>query len=123
MTTLATHQMVERIAGLMKARLGVRGATAAEVLRRGAGRLPRRLRPAARDLAEAAALAGNPRLALRLDAGRLADAYDRCLAYLADDAGAARRRTALGEIAAGVAVNLALAAAALAGFLAWRGLL
>lgn len=59
--------MAGRVRLLMQRRLGARGATLAEAVASRGARLPRKLRPAADALADAAATAPAPRLARQAD--------------------------------------------------------
>lgn len=115
--------MADRIAALMEERLGVRGEGLAAKLRRGGRKLPAEVRAAAELLAEAAAQAGNPKLMLRLDHGRIAQAYDLCLKHLkqvpAPGGWADRMLAVTGRLAF---ILLAAGAVAL-GLAWWRGLI
>ncbi|WP_146010324.1 hypothetical protein [Acidimangrovimonas sediminis] len=94
MSAMTIQQMADRVAGLMVARLHVRGRDLSTKIRRGGKRLPRKLRPEAALLADAADRAGNPRLAQQLDEARLAQAYDALVRHLGP-LGRSERRTAL----------------------------
>ncbi|MBD3765322.1 MAG: hypothetical protein IE927_11510 [Rhodobacterales bacterium] len=117
------QQMADRVAGLMEERLAVRGTGLAEKLRRGRRRLPRRLRAEAQLLAEAADLARNPRLALRIDQERVATAYDALVRHLGALGRAERRRAVALSMLRGVAFSLLAVAGLVAAVLAWRGLI
>lgn len=117
------QQMADRVAGLMEERLAVRGTGLGGKLRRGRRRLPRRLRAEAQLLAEAADLARNPRLALRIDQERVAAAYDALVRHLGALGRAERRRAAALAMLRGVAFALLAVAGLVAAVLAWRGLI
>lgn len=122
MTVRCVEQMADRIATLMEDRLGIRGDTLADKLHRGGRRLPVRVRQAAAELALAADHARHPRLAPRIDLGRVRRAYGRCLHHLRP-IGAGRRRWNwfMGAAArAGLAILAALGL--VIAVLVWRGL-
>ncbi|AXQ92618.1 hypothetical protein D0Z66_01570 [Cereibacter sphaeroides] len=82
MSALAIRQMVDRVAALMEERLHVRGQGLTAKLKRGAGRLPRRVRAAARDLARAGEMARDPRLLMQMDFEKVSADYDLCVRHL-----------------------------------------
>ena len=123
MGSASVQQMADRIAALMEARLGVRGDGLAAKLRRGGRKLPAEVRAEAELLAEAAAQAGNPKLLMQLDHGRIAKAYDVCLKHLKQ---ARRWEGRVDRLLAvtGRLVFILLAAGAVAvGLALWRGLI
>lgn len=113
--------LAERAAELMRQRLGASAGDLPGALRQRGRRLPRPVRRAAQELAEAAALAGHPRLRQRLDRKRAEQAGARVLSYLEPLGRAERRRrlalSMLGSVAFGLLGTLAL----LLGLLFWRG--
>lgn len=122
MTVRCVEQMADRIATLMEDRLGIRGDTLADKLHRGGRRLPVRVRQAAAELALAADHARHPRLAPRIDLGRVRRAYGRCLHHLRP-IGAGERRWNWFMVAAARAGLAILAALGLViAVLVWRGL-
>lgn len=123
MSGASIQQMADRVAQLMEERLKLRGQGLAEKLRRGRGRLPKRLRDAAAVLSEAATLAQNPKLQARIDHEMVAAAYDSCLRQLGRVNAGERRKTAALNILASAAFSLLLLAALVAGLLYWRGLI
>ncbi len=123
MTGVPLQQMADRVAELMEARLGLRGAGLAEKLRKGRRVLPRRVAAAAETLAAGAAMAQNPKLLLQVDQEALAAAYDLCLKHLNGVDGRARRRGGVVNMLATSAFYLLVVAAALVGVLVWRGFL
>lgn len=123
MSGASIQQMADRVAQLMEERLKLRGQGLAEKLRRGGRGLPKRLREAGTVLAEAAALAQNPKLQAQIDHELVAAAYDSCLKELGGVNAGERRMTALVNFLASVTVSLMLLAALVAGLLYWRGLL
>lgn len=82
MSAVTIQQMAGRVAGLMEDRLRIRGKDLAAKLKGGGKRLPRKVRRAAQTLAEAAALAQNPRFLMQIDHEAVAGAYDICVRYL-----------------------------------------
>lgn len=115
----------DEIASLMAARFGgVRRGQQADLdsmLRRRGGALPRRLRRAARVLAQADRVAGHPRLARQVDFPQFERAYRALTAYLGPLGRSARWQGGAARVAASVAVGLLLLLVA-AGVVAWRRL-
>lgn len=106
MSAIPLQQMADRVAGLMEERLGIRGTGLAEKLRRGGRHLPRSVRAKARELADFAEKARNPKLLMQIDQARAAECYDVCLRYLtAQRAGSVRLR-ALVQVLTTVALGL-----------------
>ena len=118
----SVQQMADRIAALMEERLGARGATLADKLRHGGGKLPRDIRAEAEFLAESAAQAANPTLFVRLDHARIATAYDTCLRHLKATGRGALRRGMLMDMLARIALIVLVVAGLALAFAAWRGL-
>ncbi|ABA80001.1 hypothetical protein GQF56_21915 [Rhodobacter sphaeroides] len=122
MSAIAIRQMVDRVAALMEERLHVRGQDLPAKLRRGAGRLPRRVRAAARDLAQAGEMAQNPRLLMQVDFEKVSADYDLCVRHL----GSIDTKTRVaGQLLAALRVLIVgglVAAGAAYGFARWRGL-
>lgn len=106
MSAITIQQMADRIAGLMEERLGVRGRGLQEKLRRGGRHLPRAVRAAAKDLADAAEKSKNPKLLVQLDRPRIAASYDTCLKHLNGLRGGSARMAALVRVLATVALGL-----------------
>ncbi len=113
MSEETAQQMAARVATLMGQRLHVSGDGLSEKLARGGKRLPRRVRVAAQELADAAALEGMPKLQQQIDPRKLTDARAVCLRYLEPLGQAARRwgwvMGTMAQVAAGL---MAVAAAA-----------
>lgn len=123
MGAVTIQQMADRIAALMEDRLRLRGAGLQAKLRQAGRSLPRNVRLAGGRLAEAAAMAQNPRLLAQIDEARVAADYDLCLRHLSALNPAGRRRAALTGMATSI-VFVLLAVAALTGLvLWWRGFL
>ena len=106
MGAITIQQMADRVAGLLEDRLRIRGAGLAAKLKSGGRRLPRKVRVAAEELAEAAHMSQNPKLLLQVDETKVAEAYDICLRHLAPLGAKARRRGLLQSIVAQVAFGL-----------------
>lgn len=123
MSATTIQQMADRVAQLMEERRRLKGNGLADKLRRGGRSLPKRLRTNAAFLAEAEALARNPRLAVQIDPSRVAEAYDQCLSQLG---GGARKdgwvTWAVNRLAS-VALSLLLLAALIVLILRWRHLI
>ncbi|WP_225027775.1 hypothetical protein [Xinfangfangia pollutisoli] len=122
MSAVTIIQMADRVASLLEDRLGARGKTLRDKLRRAGRRLPRRVRMAGLALAEAAEMAQNPKLLVRVDEAQVAADYDIVLRHLGGVNPAARRRGALLDFAASVAFGLLMLGVALVFLLVWRGL-
>lgn len=75
-------QMADRIAEMFETRMGIKGEGLDAKLKRHGRQLPRKVLGAAQFLAEAANLAGNPKLYARTDPEQAAQAYDICARYL-----------------------------------------
>jgi hypothetical protein len=120
-TTL--HQMGLKVAELMKDRLRVKGASVEEVLRRGAGRLPRREGKEADYLLRQIKMAGNPKLLARMNDARLIQAYDVLTEYLTGADASVRQGGGFLSTAGSVLRILIVVAVLLAAFLYWRGYL
>lgn len=87
-------EMIERLSDLLHRKLGTRGTTLEEQVRRAGRRLPGHVRRRAQVLVEAERLAGHPRLATRIDPTALARALSEVEAHLSGNT-AAHRRTGL----------------------------
>lgn len=122
MSAITIQQMADRVAGLMEDRLRIRGAGLAEKLRAGGRHLPRKVRAAAEDLAQAAHMSQNPKMLLRIDEGRVAETYDICVRYLSPLGSGARRRWLLQSMAAQVAFGLIVVVGLVIVVLKLRGL-
>lgn len=113
--------MAERVAGLMEVRLGVPGKDVATRLRRGARRLPRKLRKNAALLADAAEMAAHPKLVAQLDEARVAAAYDALTRYLSSLGGKTRRRDMLRDMTTSAVLSLLAAVGLFIIMLIWGG--
>ncbi len=121
MTGQSIEQMAARIAALMEDRLGIRGETLSQKLRRGGRALPARVRHAAAELAEAAEQMRHPRLAQRVDRARIQRAYDRCLHHLRPIGAGERRWDYLVMLAARSGLAILAALGLVIAALVWRG--
>ena len=123
MSAITITQMADRVSALIEERLGVRGRSLDDKLRRAGRRLPKRVREACEVLAEAGVMAQNPKLLVRVDETRVAEAYDICLKFLNRLGRGDRRKGAILGVAASVAFSLLVVALLVIGFLYWRGLI
>jgi len=99
-------RMAAELERLLAEKLGCESGTLSHRLAKAGRRLPARMRARGRVVAEAAALAGHPKLALRVDGARVAKAHAEVAAHLkAIDPGHRRRGLAL-SVAATVVFNL-----------------
>lgn len=121
MSAITIQQMADRVAGLMEERLRVRGAGLSEKLRKGGRMLPRKVRAQAAFLAQAAALAQNPKLMLQLDQAAVALAYDVCVKHLGGVNAWDRRKGAIVGVVASMAASALVLGALLLVVLRWRG--
>ncbi|HBD91663.1 MAG: hypothetical protein A2092_02160 [Rhodobacteraceae bacterium GWE1_64_9] len=117
------QQMADRVAGLLEERLQIRGAGLTEKLARGGRRLPRKVRQAAQDLAQASQMSHNPKLLIQIDEGKVAEAYDRCLRYLGPLGAKGRRWFILQSMVAQIAFGLIVVIGGALLFAKWRGLI
>lgn len=106
MSAITIQQMADRVAGLMEERLGIRGKGLSEKLRRGGRQLPRAVRAQARELADFAEKAKNPKLLVQIDQARVAACYDSCLRHLSGQRAGSASLRALMRITATVALGL-----------------
>jgi hypothetical protein len=113
----------DRVSALLEQKLGVRGRTLGDRIRKARWRLPRAIRAEARFLDMAAAQAQNPKLLMQIDEGRVARAYDACVRYLNSVDRAARRRAMLLGMASSVAFSIFAVGVLLLAVLYWRGLI
>lgn len=123
MGAVTIQQMADRVAGLMREKLGTRGPGLADALKRGGRRLPRRVRDAATRLAEAAHSSQNPKLLLQIDEGKVAEDFDLCVRHLGAIDLADRMKGRLLGFAGTVFVSLLVVAGLAVAFAYWRGLL
>lgn len=121
MSAVTITQMADRVSSLLEERLGARGRGLDEKVQRAGRRLPRRVRVAAAALAEAAEMAQNPRLLVRVDETAVATNYDICLRHLGRLNRAERRHGALLNFAASVAFAVLVVGVAVVAYLVWRG--
>lgn len=122
MGAASVQQMADRVADLMQERLGVKGATLAEKVKRGGRKLPRKVRDEAEYLSLAAAQAVNPKLYLRLDHERIAQAYDICVKHLVGVRRWERRQEAFMRVFGRIALILVTVLALALGVMLWQGL-
>lgn len=112
---------IEEIAALLRAKMGASGATLARALPKARHRMPRTVYRQARMLADAAPLAGNPKLRLTLDGAALTAAADAVEQHLnAIDLADQRRGWWLGMLG-GLVFNLLSLVALLLAVMLWRG--
>ncbi|MCV2891220.1 hypothetical protein [Ruegeria aquimaris] len=117
------NQIQDQIAvtvALLRERLGVRGKSLRQALRRAKHRLPRRIYRRAMDLARIEAMVDHPKLRLTLDSPHLLSAAGEVQTHLRGiDLADQRKGWWLGMLG-GLAFNLLAFAALLLAFLAWR---
>lgn len=123
MSAVTISQMSERVAALLEQRLGVRGRTLADKHRKAGRRLPRRVREAVSVLAEAEAMAQNPKLLIRVDEATVTVAYDLAVRHLNGVKRGEQRMNILVGMAASAAFGLLVVAVLVIGVLYWRGMI
>lgn len=121
MSAISIQQMADRVAALMEERLGTGGKGLDAKLRKAGRSLPRKVRSAGEQLAQAAAMAQNPKLLLQIDHDAVAQAYDTCLRHLTAIPPGKRRMDRIVGIAASIAFSILVVAALLVAALRWRG--
>ncbi|MCC5970549.1 MAG: hypothetical protein JJU15_11385 [Pararhodobacter sp.] len=108
---------------LMQQRLGARGDSLEQAVRARGWRLPRKVRRAAVELAEAEPMAAHPRLRLMLDEAQV-ERSGRLLVNYLHALGASERRWRLFlSVAASVSFALLVTIAGVISVLVWRGYL
>ena len=123
MSAVTIQQMAERITALMEQRLRLKGKDLREKLRKGGRLLPRRVRAAAEQLADAAERSQNPKLLLQIDEPAVVAAYDVCSKHLSKiDAGYLRTSSIL-RTASSMVISLLVVVALVIAVLYWRGYL
>lgn len=110
------------LAKLLQARLGSRGETLAQQIRRAGRRLPAEIRRTGAEIVGAETVMAHPRLARLVHPARLEAAFESLSAHLKTVDPADRRRHALLSALAVVVFNLLLLGLGLAVFLKWQGL-
>lgn len=123
MSAVTITQMADRVSALLEQRLGARGRTLADKLRRAGRRLPRRVREAASLLAEAQEMAQNPKLLVRVDETRVAEAFDICVRHLNGVNRSESRKTAILGAAASAAFGILVVMLLVVAVIYWRGLI
>lgn len=108
---------------LMRARLGARGATLEQTLHHRGRRLPRKVRLAAEQLAQAEWMAGHPRLHPQLDTEQTGRAGRLLVSHLRPLGANERRWRLFLSIAASMAFALLVTLAGVFAALIWRGYL
>ncbi|WP_300012870.1 hypothetical protein [uncultured Roseobacter sp.] len=98
----------EALSSALERRLGVKGRSLAQQVKRAGRRLPRRIRAQAQLVAEADAVRGNPRLLRQMGDEQVAQAYSEVLEHLAGIDRADARRGRILSVLAAIAFNLIL---------------
>ena len=123
MSAVTIQQMAERITALMEQQLRLKGKDLREKLRKGGRILPRRVRAAAEELADAAEKSQNPKLLLQIDETAVVAAYDVCSKHLSKiDAGYLWTSSML-RTASSIVISLFVVVLLAVGVLYWRGYL
>ena len=122
LTNLVQEKAAE-VADLMKERLNVRGKDLATKLRHTGRMMPKRIKREARFLADAAALAENPKLSRMIDPVRVETAHLACIGFLENVDVADRRKGVLLGILGSVTLTIVVVSALVITVLVWRGYL
>jgi hypothetical protein len=123
MSAVTIQQMAERITALMEQRLRLKGKDLREKLRKGGRLMPRRVRVAAEQLADAAERSQNPKLLLQIDEAAVVAAYDVCSKHLSKIDADHRRTSSMLRTASSMVGSLLVVALIVIGVLYWRGYL
>ena len=123
MSAVTIQQMAERITTLMEQRLRLKGKDLREKLRKGGRLLPRRVRAAAEQLADAAEQSQNPKLLLQIDEAAVAAAYDICSKHLSKLDAGFLRTTFMLRTASSIVISLLVVIGLAIAVLFWRGYL
>ena len=123
MSAVTIQQMAERITALMEQRLRLKGKDLREKLRKGGRLLPRRVRAAAEQLADAAERSQNPKLLLQIDEPAVVAAYDICSKHLSKIDAGHRRTSSVLRTASSVVISLFMVVVLAIAVLHWRGYL
>lgn len=121
MSAVTIQQMADRVAALMHDRLRINGQSLSEKLRKGGRMLPRKVRQAATDLAQAAEMSHHPKLLLQLDEEKIAEHYDVCLKHLGQVNAWDKRKGLLLGMTTSILFIFVVVAALLLVALRWRG--
>jgi hypothetical protein len=123
MSAVTIQQMAERITALMEQRLRLKGKDLREKLRKGGRLMPRRVRAAAEQLADAAERSQNPKLLLQIDEAAVVAAYDVCSKHLSKIDADHLRTSSMLRTASSMVISLLVVALIVIGVLYWRGYL
>jgi len=121
--TLNTAEQIAAVSALLREKLGSKGQTLAQSLKRARHRLPRRIYRQARELARAQPMAAHPKLRQTLDGAALGRAASEVTDYLSAIDLADRRKGWVLGMLGGLAFNMILFVALLIGVLMWRGII
>lgn len=113
MSAVAIQQMADRVAALIDEKLGIKGPDLSTKVRKAGRALPRKIRSAARDLADAAERAQNPKLLVQIDHAKVAADYDLCVKHLIPMRRGGRFAAAMMNVGWTVLLGLLMLAAAL----------
>ncbi|WP_172329726.1 hypothetical protein [Mangrovicoccus sp. HB161399] len=116
-------EMSGALSAQLHAKLGLAHAGLGEQVRGIGRRVPRRVRRALQEIAEAERLSENPRLQSKVDLGRLEGCYRRAHVWLSEYDPARHRAQAWRALAAELAFNLLLGIAAVIAVLAILGMI
>ena len=123
MSATDVSALIEKVKAALQEKEGLSGRDLASILKKGRGRLPRRVLKQGAVLARAEPMAAHPILALTLDQVALRKAGKEVLAHLDSIDLADRRKGWWLGMFGGMAFNILLLAAIVIGVLLWRGMI
>ncbi|MEM7471306.1 MAG: hypothetical protein AAF340_08135 [Pseudomonadota bacterium] len=123
MEPLVINQLAARISELLAERLDARGDTLEKKLKYTGRKLPRSIRRAGAQLAQAQDCIQHPKLAMTVDGQAVSKAYDRIVRHLTSINVEAERSRKRYNFMAQTAGQMLVVAGATAGVFAWQGML
>jgi hypothetical protein len=123
MGAVSIQQMAERISVLLTERLQIKGRDLPDKLSRVGGRLPRKVRKAAAEVATAMEQSYNPKLLLQISEEKVAENYDICVRHLTALNKGHKLRGVLLGLSSSILFSLVAVVALILGVLIWRGFL
>lgn len=123
MTGATANSRAEEVRALIEERLGLKGRSLDQALRRAGRLLPRRVRRSGAYLVQAERAMGHPKLSRMIDEAKVEEAHKSLVSHLKTIDRTERRTTRILGALGVVSFNLIVLAAALIGVLMWRGFL
>ena len=123
MTPEELQKMPAEISELMAERLGIRGKILAPKIRRAGRLIPKKVRLAAEQLADAEKKLQNPKLLKQIDEDSLAQSYYLCRIHLEGINRAATKSNKRADLLSSIAFNLLFLFILVTALVLWRGLI